>query len=292
MADSPDERQEIADRSLLRRPEHAPPHERFFEDGEEPPVRYDLSDELAYILPVDYKYDEAKWFRVARKHFWHQWAEFVGDVFVYLGVLFILGICSFGLLAIAFEPLLRCRLLSRNLRLLSGRPDEVSTPAKAWWQSARMVGCQLPAYICWLGTAVALLLALGSFDASATPTWKMVGLTGATICLAVLSLFIHVRLCGFAFEFAFDHELDVIQGLQGSWRMTGPHAWRFIELKMRLWLLIVLVGTVTLGLGVLFALPYASLVWTAAYLDIAGSEEILEEPGAESPQTLSSPTTT
>jgi hypothetical protein len=53
--DSPTpERSQPDDPTALRRPVTPAAHDRFFEDGEEPPERYDRDDELAYLLPKQY----------------------------------------------------------------------------------------------------------------------------------------------------------------------------------------------------------------------------------------------
>ncbi|MFL5342590.1 MAG: hypothetical protein ACJ8F7_20855 [Gemmataceae bacterium] len=263
------------------KPDHVPPHDRFFEDGEEPPERYDLEDELEYIVPKEYGFDESRWFRIAGRHFRANWADLVGDVFVYLGVLALVGLCSIGLLSILLEPLLRYRLKSRYLQLLAGKPDEIPTAGRAWVEAGRFFGSQLPAYVCWLLTAVAAIAAHAMFQGLATPEWRPVVVVASTGTMAVVSFVVQVRLCGFSFELAFDHGLDIVQGLRASWRMTRPHARRLIALKARLWLLVLCAGGATLGFGLLFAVPYASLVWTAAYLDIAGSEPLIDPHSTE-----------
>src|SRR5260370_3846014 len=53
----------------LPRPVAPAPHDRHFEDGEEPPERYDLEDEIEYVLPREYTLDSRKYFRVAGKHY-------------------------------------------------------------------------------------------------------------------------------------------------------------------------------------------------------------------------------
>src|SRR5262245_9333452 len=60
----------------LPRPVTDAPHDRHFADGEEPPERYDRTDEIEYVLPQEYTLDSRKYFRVARKHYRHCCKEF------------------------------------------------------------------------------------------------------------------------------------------------------------------------------------------------------------------------
>ena len=281
MADSPDERQEIADRSLLRRPEHAPPHDRFFEDGEEPPDRYDREDELDYIVPKDYEWQGSHWIQIAWRHYRaNVWRMFdAGATYVCLMVMF--GICSGGFLSIFLEPVFRQYPVGYCMSLMSGnqRRRLIGVPA---YRVVRLVASQLPAKFCWLMTPLIwfscndqLLSELGEVRTY----WLSVAATGLWILIACI---VQIRLCGFALELIYDYDLSLFQAFRGSWRLTGPHLTGFIILKMGLSLLVVVCGILTCGIGLLLAVPFSTAVWTAVYLDLAGSAELLDNPVPES----------
>ena len=58
------------DPSALPKPPHEPPHDRFFEEGEEPPWRYDEADELDYKLPAPNPFDERRWLQTSLSRFY------------------------------------------------------------------------------------------------------------------------------------------------------------------------------------------------------------------------------
>src|SRR6516162_5475039 len=145
MADSPDEHQpkEMMGQGRPRRPPHEPPHQRFFEDGEEPPERYDLSDELAYILPDEYSWNPRRWFAIAGRHFRANWSELLGRTLSYLFACWMIGACSFGLLLPFLEPVLRIALISYCMGCVTGKRDRYLHTFSTGKHLIRLAMCQL-----------------------------------------------------------------------------------------------------------------------------------------------------
>jgi hypothetical protein len=58
--------------NILPRPQTEAPHDRFFEEGEEPPARYDLPDPVDYIEVNPEPIDSARWRRLGWAKTWDQ----------------------------------------------------------------------------------------------------------------------------------------------------------------------------------------------------------------------------
>jgi hypothetical protein len=266
------------DPAALHRPVTAAGHERFFEDGEEPPERYDLQDELDYILSNAVVWNERRWFQVARRHYRANWTAFMDQALATFGCLLLVGICSGGILSLLFEPFFRVFHVNRSLGLLVGRRDGFYPWVAVRKQVLRLLACRSPALICWLMAFISPFVVADMLTASADSGAYWLVTIFAFVFFAALATLVQIRLCGFAFELAYDHDLSPIDGFRGSWKLTAQHAWKFTGLRIRLWLFVALTGILTLGFGLLFTVPFAELVWLAAYLDIAGSEELLDIP--------------
>jgi hypothetical protein len=267
---------EYDDELGLVRPPHAPPHDRFFEEGEKPPARYDLDDELEYVLPKDYEVKSADWFRIGAQH----WRQCKSDFFKYsLAYFFIAlagGVVGGMLYAIVFDPPLKAGFTIYALGQLTGRRKEYGDFFSGFRYIGRLIVCQLP--LIGISIVCAVLLEAGIIITVVTRQYWLVGsltAVGALILLAG-SLYFELRLTGFAFELVCDRKFDAIQAMRGSWHLTRGHFWGLFWLMFRLKFLEFVVNLFTCGIGTIWLQPYISLVWTAAYVDIAGSYPIVE----------------
>lgn len=291
----PDESPDRARPSLptldnLPRPVTDAPHDRHFADGEEPPERYDRLDEIEYVLPREYTLDSNKYFRVARKHYRHCRNEFALMALMYYALAFAGGMCVGLMYAIVLDPPLRAGLTIFALGQLTGKRKRYGTFFSGFQHIGRLVVCMLP--LVGLQLVTILVFELGMLGSIAAKQYWAVPLVAvmATFGLS-LYVFLAIRLVGFAFELICDHRFDAVQAFRGTWMLSRGHFWGLFWLAARLWLLELVVGICTCGIGLIWLTPFNELVWVAAYLDIAGSEELIEDPDAVTEATEVAPVT-
>src|SRR5262249_22815110 len=94
---------------------------------------------------------------------------------------------------------------------------------------------------------------------------------------AVLHCLAAVRLSGFTERLILDYDLGPVDAIRAKWRITRGHADKLVKVKLRLWLIQFVGCIIGVGIGLFLLQPYVALVWTSAYLDIAGSEPIRED---------------
>jgi hypothetical protein len=267
---------EYDDELGLVRPPHAPPHERFFEEGEKPPARYDLEDELEYVLPKHYVVNSHEWFRIGGQHWRKCKQDFLKFSLAYFFIALAGGFAGGMIYAVVFDPPLKAGFTIYALGQLTGRRKEYGEFFSGFRYIGRLIVCQLPTIGISLVCAVA-------FDAGLLATmlsrqYWLVGSVSALCFLLLIALatYFDFRLTGFACELVCDRKFDGIQAIRGSWYLTRGHFWGLFWLLFRLKFLEFVVNLFTCGIGTIWLQPYISLVWTAAYLDIAGSYPIVE----------------
>jgi hypothetical protein len=94
--------------------------------------------------------------------------------------------------------------------------------------------------------------------------------------VAVL-IFLQVRLLAFAPCIIFDRKEGAVGAIKANWELTRGHFWGLFGVGILLFL-IILGGALACGIGALFAVPYAMLIWNAGYLFIAGRREPVDRP--------------
>ncbi|HEV3146398.1 MAG TPA: hypothetical protein VGZ47_21100 [Gemmataceae bacterium] len=277
MTAGPEPEREYDDELGIVRPPHEPPHDRFFEEGEKPPARYDLEDELEYVLPTDYEVNSREWFRIGAEH----WRKCKNDFLKYSVAYFFItlagGFVGGMIYAIVFDPPLKAGFTVYALGQLTGRRKQYGEFFSGFRYIGRLIVCELP--IIGITFVCAIVTEAGFIVTMVTKQYWLVGsLTafGAVVLISVGTYF-GFRLTAFAFELVCDRKFDAIQAMRGSWHLTGRHFWGLFWLMFRLRFLEFIVSTFTCGIGKIWLEPYISLVWTAAYIDIAGSYPIVEE---------------
>jgi len=264
-------------------PRHEPPHSHFFEEGEEPPQRYDLDDELDYLLPRDYEIDSREWSRLAQQHLNTCWGKMIGYSAAYLG-LFILGCLCMGLpYLLVLDPPVLAGLTIVSLNQLTGRPEQYGRFFGGFRRFGRHLACTLPIsgsfVLTYVGTYLSFLYIISTDELWLWPLPVSILVTGIGVVL-----FINVRLFCFAQQLIVDRDFGAVEAVRACWILSGKHFWRLFWLKLKLLLLLLLFGGLTLGIGLIFVMPYTNLVWTAAYLDIAGKRPIVDEEAPEGPE--------
>jgi hypothetical protein len=273
------------------RPTHEPPHDRFFEDGEEPPERYDLPDGIDYIEVNPDRIRSGRWYRIAWKVTWLGSMSVIAHSFGY-HVICSVTFCLVGpLLQLLLGPSFHADITIHWLARLTGNGRRFKTPASAYGKTMRFalgnLAVQLSAFVtifvlielgAGLYEGIDVVYASHQSDQSYPSIMRLVlplfvlGITG----MVLLHGFIAVRICGFVTHLILDHELELIEAMRANWRITRGRTWQLMRVKIALWAIKYPFGLVTLGLGLIFLEPYCVAVWTAAYLDIAGAEPILE----------------
>jgi hypothetical protein len=81
---------------------------------------------------------------------------------------------------------------------------------------------------------------------------------------------LYTRLLSFALPLALDRRYGGTEALAGSWAVTAGHFWKLLGLNLLL-LLINLAGALCFLVGLLVTYPFTILVWSAAYLLLAGA---------------------
>jgi hypothetical protein len=283
--------------NILPRPQTEASHDRFFEEGEEPPARYDLPDPVDYIEVNPEPIDSARWRRLGWEVGWFDDDVLHARVLLYyMSILFGLWPCVMPFLLI-LSPTLHAVIVNRSLFLLS---DSERFGSFAWTTRTviRFAVASLPVFVSRL-IALFSLYMTGSaayfameftvntfvgrsskiptgFEMITIPFWILAGLL-----IGVSHLFVAVRICGFAEHLILDYDLASLAAMRANFRITRGRTSQLMRLKLRLWFWKYLTGALTFGLGVLIYEPYVSAVWTAAYLDIAGSEPPREIPVRE-----------
>ncbi|MFL5342588.1 MAG: hypothetical protein ACJ8F7_20845 [Gemmataceae bacterium] len=261
------------------KPDHVPPHDRFFEEGEEPPERYDLEDELEYIVPREYEFSLAHCFLAAWKHIRRSRSRFLLYGIYYFFVLFtglFMFTCIYVLLV---DAPIRAGVLNVALGQLTGRPKRYGSFGFALRNCGPHLVCMLPAQL----SCILVVYGVVGSVMLAQEVHEPYSWVGAIVvpALIVLHLFVSIRFCCFGPAFVRDHNLGAIQAIRASWLASRGHFWKLAGLKCSLWLIQCIAAVLTLGPGLIWAVPFTTLVWTAAYLEIAGSEPLINPNSIE-----------
>jgi uncharacterized membrane protein len=129
------------------------------------------------------------------------------------------------------------------------------------------LGCLLPTFAMVIGAAV---------SADKQPGAAVV-FGVLAFCVFLPAYYVIFRISFFSQELILDRGCDALEAVQGSWRLTSGHFWILFAIAFLLGL-ITLGGLVLCLIGVLFALPYVTLISTAGYLLIAGTRPPLRQP--------------
>jgi hypothetical protein len=120
-----------------------------------------------------------------------------------------------------------------------------------------------------------VLLVSGRILYPGQPTPWLAGLAGALNAGLGLAVGYAVfRLVMFPHYLVIDRDCGPLDALRGSWRLTHGHFWSWVGVGLLIMVGSVGVSIVTLGFGLLVAVPLMALVLNAGYLLIAGSEPI------------------
>jgi hypothetical protein len=274
-----------------RRPKHEPPHARFFEDGEEPPERYDLLDRTDYIEVNPKRVWSTRWFWMGLKAVRRCGYRVFWESFSYHAVCLV-GYCVCGpVIQLLLGPVYHADLTIRWLdRFTGGRPWFKRRPA-ARGTLTQFALSNLAVQLSALVTIIGLFfLGFGISDAkralfnaprqgqSSTDAALILAFyIVAALALILIHAFIAVRVCGFATHLILDYDLGPIESGHANWRITSSRTWQLMCVKIALWAIKYGAGFATYGVGLVLLEPYCTAVWTAAYLDIAGSEPIAEK---------------
>jgi hypothetical protein len=273
----------------LARPEHVPSHDRFFDEGEEPPERYDLPDAADYVRANPDPMASWRWRRLA----WN--LQYSGATWYSISyyLLSVVTLCLGCLPAYAFvAPAAYGDLVVQSMWLLTENSHRYGK-RRAWRSSLTLAIASAPTLLSQivtiigvfgLGTLVAptvshlnaeLTYVGGAGPGQPLPEdWPLIpAYLLAAVVLIVLHTFVCVRVGGFVTHLILDHDLGPLQAIRANWRITERRLAQLMWLKIRLWFWqALMLATIYGGWLVVFYEPYACAVWTAAYLDIAGSE--------------------
>src|SRR5262245_5379227 len=285
--------------NILPRPQTEASHDRFFEEGEEPPARYDLVNPADYIEVNLAPITSERWRQLAVTALKREWATFFPNLIIYYLLSGIgLSLC-YGYLPFLFVlvPLFRAAVVRRSLLLLTENKRRFAMPILSFPRVFELIAIHVPVAVTQASAVIGLFFILVSIHATATFTIEAIdGRTGpyyapdfrawyplnvisivlGSLLLLVLHVFLVIRCFGFTTQLLLDYDLGPIQTIRANWRITRGRTGLLTLLKLRLWFWKYLVGVMTLGFGFLLYEPYSTTVWTAAYLDIAGSEPPLE----------------
>jgi Membrane domain of glycerophosphoryl diester phosphodiesterase len=118
-----------------------------------------------------------------------------------------------------------------------------------------------------LPNTVCSYLALQNHDMSLRMIGQVINLAALVVMIVL-----HVRLFLFAPMIIFDRKLGAMEAIKANWELTRGHFWGLLGVSLLVGLIVV-GGALACGIGLLFALPYATLVINAGYLLIAGRRE-------------------
>ncbi len=276
----------------ISRPRHQPPHERFFEDGEEPPARYDLPNQADYIEVNLEPIRTSRWFRVATCVARRGIFTAVGHTFGYYSMCTITYCFAGPILHLSVAPAYHADITQHWIARLTGQSPGFKPPACASGKTLRFALGNLPVQLTAVLAIVGILYCIGGaiecvremrfrrenglVESSLANLGLLLSVAGV-IAVLLLHAFVAVRICGFVPHLIIDYDLDAVDSFSANWRITRGRTWQLMRLKFALWIIKYPIGFESLGLGLLLFEPYSVAVWTAAYLDIAGSEPIMED---------------
>jgi hypothetical protein len=265
------------------RPVHVSPHDHFFEDGEEPPERFDLPNRIDYLETNPDPIPNSRWYRLGLRaalrfgfiQYWH-------SIRFYLQWLLL---CLLTLLLQFFlGPAMHADFTRFYLSRMTGNEERFgkSNRSRRWVFTISFANLPplVTQFLAIFGigllseVAAESLALLGRDVENRIYMWSLFGICSLPILL--IHAFLAVRISGFATHLILDYQFGVLEAIQANWRITRSRTWQLVRLKLALWMIQYPIGLVTYGLGILLAEPFCSAVWTAAYLDIAGSEPIRE----------------
>jgi len=258
------------DPSALPKPPHEPPHDRFFEEGEEPPERFDLADPAAYFFDTDWKVVPRRWIRQACNHY-IPFLKRSWWVNVILGPGWLLAAHPFACgLFILFEPIATMWLTRWSL--------EHFTQTKVTTHGMKTYGALL-----YLAISMAMCITIGSMPVtvliieigetleSGEPVYAL-AFSGALVIVIIAVLAIRGRLTRFAAILIVDRQMKTGQAMRLSWRMWKGRFWSLLAWEL-LTVLAELVGVAAFWVGIVFVRPFTTLFWSAAYLSALGEFE-------------------
>ncbi|HLW64297.1 MAG TPA: hypothetical protein VKS79_03190 [Gemmataceae bacterium] len=247
-----------------RRPRSHAPHDRFFEDGEEPPERYDQEDEFEESFDHTWKATPLVWARIARRQYWR---FFIGSFWLFLvyGPLIAYGwfVC-FVLAYILLEPWIFLILARRSLQQIK----EGGLPAQDWKTYGSLLllrfGTLSWEYIIWaLGYSACHVLR----EAWLRYPWHEVAACMILAPIVLPAAAVKWRLTRFAAILIVDKRASLAEAVRVSWRIWEGRFWPLYGLELMI-AAMQFVGGYFLGIGLIFLTPFTMLFWTAAYLDI------------------------
>lgn len=120
------------------------------------------------------------------------------------------------------------------------------------------------AYLPMIGSYI--IVFAGGLHRDPSPAPALAVLIPGYLMSIVLLLFVQVRLC-FSLCLVFEQQMNVVEAMQTSWRMTEGHFWPLLGFQLLQGLLFI-GGYLCCGIGLLFTMPLVLLFQAAAYVHI------------------------
>jgi hypothetical protein len=256
------------DPSALPKPAHEPPHDRFFEEGEEPPARYDLPEEAAYHFDSAWTVTIRDWSKVALT----QYLSFLKSaawVSVPYGPGWLVAWYPvFGIVFMFYEAFASMWLSRRSLEHLTGTKISVKR-MNAYGATLYLdLLAGLLMYI-GFGTAIFCTVGIGRFLEQGEDLYA--GLFGLFVLVDVfVTVSVKGRLTRFARFLIVDQGIGTVRAMQLSWRMWRGHFWPLFFIELLTFAAFV-AGSAPFGVGLALVLPFTTLFWSAAYLSATGA---------------------
>jgi hypothetical protein len=269
------------------------------------PAGYEPDEDHPYRSPVGYSIDINRWFGFAGEHYSAILGPMIGFIVVALLFTLIVYVVAGGATAfLAFQvapndlPLimLTTQLLMYFALLiivptvifplwsgvnavclaeLKGRPWSFGDFFSGFQHFGALAGVgfatQVVSILISLPTTVCSYLALQNHDSSMRMAGEAFNLVGLVVLIVL-----HVRLFLFAPTIIFDRKLSAGDAIKANWELSRGHFWGLLGVSLLVGLIAV-GGALACGIGLLFAVPYVTLVMNAGYLLIAGRRERFAE---------------
>ncbi len=247
-----------------------PEPKRYFDEGEEPPDRYDLEGEMEHILPQEFSVEASVWFRSAWREFSSSPSYFIRPTFIY-GMIWLIGYsCAGSFFLVLLDP-----PLSAGLTLIALDRLTCRTPYRDLFGGFRFFGplvvVSLLASVIQAACFIPLLTWVIGANMLATNDHVTiaVAISLGLICLSA-SAYFSIRTTFLSTEFIIMKKFGPIQAIKACWYLTrGRHFWKIFGACWYVWALDLL-GLTCLGLGLLVTTPIGRLFWAIGYLSIVG----------------------
>jgi hypothetical protein len=254
-----------------------PPAREWDEDYPRPSRDY---RERTDPLSADYSIDLNQWFEQASTHWGTILGPGIGFAFVYLAIY--LGVAIVNAIVPLAGPLLSLLVLMPlgagwtvvALAQLKGKSWTFNDffGGFNWWgplvlnallQGLILVGCAVPA-------GIVALISIGPFQSGAAGAGIALLIAAGVFALCLL-VYIGVRVSFFAVPLIIDRNFGPAEAIQGSWELSRGHFWGLFLIAFLVGL-INMAGALPCGIGLLFTIPFTTLLTNAGYLLATGRQ--------------------